>query len=521
MHSTAVHTAFITGILIHSFRLTHVIHNMDNVLALPEGLGVGIESGRWMLQLLKDILKVIGFSYNLPIAAGGFFLACISLAAGLTAELYQCKNRRTAGMIAVLFVCFPTVSATMVYNFTLIPYGIGILLSVAAVWVYAHCHCPIIWSAICIAVSLGCYQGYLPLSISMFVVILLKETVSGKEVCYILKKGMTYAAGLLLGLGMYFVCLKMLLHYYQKELSDYRGINTMGQLNHGALPDLIREIYRQFFVLPYGNTKGIVSCSPLRYAYLICILLTVLLIVLTAVQHRIRLSSLLLTVILCAVYPIAVKFIIIMGQDPYTDTLVSYASVMVPCTPLILLAEVQEMKSDFLEKIRRYGKKCAEVSVIVLIFFYIYSANLNYISVYSANRQVEGYLNNLVSQVRMTEGFTTDKERVCIGEISDPMLEFIWTEGSVYRGAASTKDFLRCYSTKFWLKNVLGYQIIFADEEKSEKVLQRPEVQQMPCWPNYGSVKVMEDVIVIKFEDAEKVSSWNQEPSDLVKAFLD
>ena len=42
-------SAFVVGVFSHCFALVNPIHNYDNILQHPQGVGAGVTSGRWML----------------------------------------------------------------------------------------------------------------------------------------------------------------------------------------------------------------------------------------------------------------------------------------------------------------------------------------------------------------------------------------------------------------------------------------------------------------------------------------
>lgn len=129
---------------------------------------------------------------------------------------------------------------------------------------------------------------------------------------------------------------------------------------------------------------------------------------------------------------------------------------------------------------------------------------MNYSSLYYANRQVENYVNSITVQVRMTEGFTPDKQWALLGEIEDPLLKSHWDEESSYGGNSFAHHLLINYSRNEWFENYVGYEIPQASPEAVETLAQSEEVKSMPCWPSQGSIKVVDDMVVIKFQELAK-----------------
>ena len=48
-------SACLFGIFAHIFVMTNAINNYDNISCTPKGIGTGITSGRWMLEIYKKL----------------------------------------------------------------------------------------------------------------------------------------------------------------------------------------------------------------------------------------------------------------------------------------------------------------------------------------------------------------------------------------------------------------------------------------------------------------------------------
>lgn len=137
----------------------------------------------------------------------------------------------------------------------------------------------------------------------------------------------------------------------------------------------------------------------------------------------------------------------------------------------------------------------------MLICGYAYGTNVNYTAMYYINRQMESYVNSIVVQVRMTEGFDADKQWALIGTLEDPLLESPWQYETNYGGTFSLKRMLNEKSRYYWFWNYVGYRMPEAGEETVRQLQAADEVKSMPCWPTQGSIKVIGDTVVIKFQE--------------------
>lgn len=500
--STAVLAAMGAGVVTHLFGIVNLMHNYDDMPMQPKGFGTGIESGRWFLELLDRFLGWCGLNYNLPVFNGLLFLALVALAAGFAVSALRIRNRWIGACIGMLFAVFPTVTATMFFRFTAVPYGLGMLLSVLAVWCLPRHRYGLLLSGLCTALSMGIYQAYVPVTISLFLLLLIQYALEERDrkPGDILKKGLYDCAALLLGLALYFLILKGMLAATGMQLNQYRGMDSMGQLSLREIPSLLRQAYKGVLELPFGNYCGLSSTGLLKLLYFMLGVDAAVL--LLAVLRGPRKSSVVvMTCLLCLIFPVAVNFIVFICPAGGIYTMMVYAFVLLPCVPLVFCEMLLGNGENAGKRWKRWLVKATGVMLSVLIFLYAYQANVNYSALYYANRQTANYLNAMVAQIRMTDGYDTQKTWVFIGNIHDPQLSFSWKEGSTYGGNTSTNGLLGSYGKLSWLGNYLGYQLPIGDDEMIHTVSQMPEVKEMPCWPDAGSIKVIDDMVVIKCQE--------------------
>lgn len=139
-----------------------------------------------------------------------------------------------------------------------------------------------------------------------------------------------------------------------------------------------------------------------------------------------------------------------------------------------------------------------------IVFYNSYYANLNYNSLYYANRQVENYLSGMVAQIRMTPGYTADHQWAFLGQIDDPKLYNIWNQEPTYGGfiGSDAKGLMQAgYSFECWFHNYIGYEMGYVSPEQKLALAEDPRVKQMPCWPSAGSIQVVDEFVVIKCQD--------------------
>lgn len=489
---TGMVAALASGVVVHLFGLVNILHNYDDIAQQPAGYGTGVTIGRWLLTLSGDLMKRLRFGYNLPVVNGLLFLALLAVAVWLMVDLFQIRSRGQAALMGVLFAVFPTAFSTLLFRYTSVYYGVGIVLAVLAVWILGRVRFDWLISVACIACSMGIYQAYVPITITLFVLVLLRQCLVSQSEDIVKKtvvQGFRDCGILILGLALYFVLLKATLSLYNTQLTGYQGVDQMGQISAGELPGLIKKAYYQFLMLPLRSFWGVTDTPLLKIALALLGLLS--LGMLWVLLRGKRPGVWLLAGGLCLCLPLAVNFVIVMCPQSDIYTIMVYAVALVPCVPIVLL-------SCFPSQPNRMRRAVAAL-LAVMCFSYGYQTNVNYAAVYYSNRQVENYMSGLVTQVRMTEGFTPEKKWAFLGVIDDPLLYCYWQFEPDYGGAEFTAPLLRRYSWQWWMWNYCGYMPTMASDEEVSALFETQEVKDMPCWPAEGSIRAIGDTMVVKF----------------------
>lgn len=505
--------ALVSGITVHAFALVNILHNYDNILQQPRGYGAGITSGRWLLSLMGDAVdKYLDLSYNLPLANGLLFLALIAVCAAIVVNVLQIKNRISSVLVGCMMATFPAVCSTMVFRFTVVYYGIALLLSVLCVWTADRGRFGPLLAVVYLACSIGIYQAYAPVSIGLFVLILMRDSLKeDADFRKLVWRGFRYCGILILGVFLYFVLLKLSMKLYAQNgtvvLDTYQGIDKMGQISISQLPGLLRRAWTSAALF---SVRDYCSLAPTRIVKLLWSALVLCILALTGyllVRKKVRLLPALFCCVMGILFPLAVNFIVIMCPDASVYTIMVYAFVLIGCAPMMLLELLPEKN----ERINRLISRIVSVTVAVIIFYNSYYTNFNYTALYYANEQVKTYLTGLTAQIRMTEGYTPEKKWAFLGEIQDPSLYDMWKyqwsgyEDPPYYGGVkwcSAEELLiTSYSFDFWIHSYIGYFPTKASQEEKMTLAATEQVSQMPCWPSEGSMKVIGEYVVVKFQE--------------------
>lgn len=500
-------TTFVIGFATHFFGFINVIHNYDDISVLPAVSNAGVTSGRWFLTIIHALFAKIGIAYNLPYVNSILFILLISISVKYIICILEIKNPVSAILIGAIFVTFPSVTGIMFFKYTVVSYGIAILCSVLSVWYMKRFKFGFILSIFLIACSLGIYQAYVPITISLMIILLLRNSLTKNfGTKDILWEGIKYVGTLILGIIAYYILLKICLIKYNTQLLTYQGIDKMGVVEITQLPGLIKRTFYEFFSIAFNDYNGVSQTSIIQLGILLLGCICAGLIIFTLGIHKKNWISVILTALLCAVLPLAINFIVIMCPTSIMQTRMVYSFALIFTVPFVLLEIIEPLQfsAKFFTACKKHIKKAVSFITLIIILSYAYLANLNYTQLYYTTQKVENYMSSLVLQVRMTEGFDSSMEWAFIGDIvQDPLLYDNWEQVPRYSGNASIFSLINTYSRLSWVKNCFGYNIPLVDENQLAELGKDARVIDMPCFPDDGSIQVLDDVVIIKLENIE------------------
>ena len=494
--------SWIFGMAAHIYVITNSVQNYDSVTWFPKGVGAGIKSGRWMLNIFKS-LESIGGCYNLPVFNGLLTLLVLAISACIIVNIFRIKDMLHCVLLGGILICFPSVTSTMVFMYTAPYYAIAILLSVLAVWLYERWKFGFLGSIVCIACALGTYQAYLPLTASLFLVLLIYKCID-EELNW--KKGIVlgirYLVTMLLGVLLYYLVLQILLKCWNYSLTDYQGISDMGKISVSTLGESVKKTYYNCVGLIKQDYESLNNTVVIRCCILGMYLCSILLGVILVFGARRRFQERVIIILLVLIIPIAVDSIEILCPNSRIYTLMLYSMSSLYLLP-ILVIELFERKFENRMKIRTISKWIVSICMIVVIVSYTYSSNGAYMLMDYTESQTENHLSSLIDRIKNVPGYKDELPVVFVGDnIEDETIVNKW-ENSPFNYGGTATNLLNTYSRRSFMINILGYSYNKPTSNEKKKIMGNPKVWEMPVYPDDGSIEVIDDIVVVRLADAE------------------
>ena len=490
----------LSGVIAHGFTLVNVLQNYDNVFSDPTGYGTGIQSGRWLLSVLGNIFDWLGLTYNLPFWNGVLSILLLTAAAVLITDLFHLQDCY-GFFFGAIFLSFPTVTGILFFRFTSAWYNWAVLWAVMAVWCAQKGWKGAILAIGLEAASMGLYQAYIPMTAVLFVLLLFQEAYEEHSSWKtFMKKAVYYLSVIIGGFILYFFCLKTLLFLSHRALTAYVNIDKMGQIRLSDIPNILRKCYTIFYLLPFRDYYGVTATGILKVCVLSIGLIVPGLLWFSwrkKFLHGAGFAKVLL--LYFVVYPVALNGIEVICFNTRIYVLMIYSVVFLFLLPFVLLNTIQgcrEAISDRVQKSCKAFQYLCVTAVAMAALDYAYVSNVNYTAAYCANQATTSYLNRFIVRVQETEGYDVSYRWALLGTFEDPSFISLWDTAVEYGGACSG-NLINAYSRADYLQ-YLGFTYEPVEDKEIEELQKKKEVQNMPCYPNAGSIKIIGDVIVIK-----------------------
>lgn len=127
-------TSMLVGLAAHLFALTNVLRNYDNISQTPTGVGTGITSGRWVIELLPQLHMKYGVNYNIPMVNRLLALFLLSVSACLIIDVLDIQSVPLCCVFAGVFISFPVVTSSMFFMYVVEYNILAAFLAILAVW---------------------------------------------------------------------------------------------------------------------------------------------------------------------------------------------------------------------------------------------------------------------------------------------------------------------------------------------------------------------------------------------------
>ncbi len=494
-------SAMTVGILAHGQGLFNKFSYHDDANSLF-AFGATYNVGRWLLAIIGDLEKLFfgDANFSLPLYNGIIALLCIAIVACLFVRGIGITNEKACLFVGGVFACFPTVTTAFGYIFGAHIIMFGLLLGISGAYLVCRSSNKvyIICGIVMMAGSVGIYQAFIPIVLSFILLcciddlIMTTEDNVKKTIVTIWIKPLY----VLTFMAIYFAINKLYLGIRGEHLADYMGVNAVGEVPLTEYLIRVGVAYKQF-VFPSRNTTFFMYPSNvLVLYYLLGTIGVVYAVYLLYCKFKKSVHEGIMLLLLLFLVPLSTNFIIVM-TGTIAHSYMTYAAV----TPFVLVAYLVEKVG---RNIFGFIRKTALVFFSCLLIMYVRYDNKCYLLANFAQQESISYYTTLITRIKSAEGYKDEYPVMFVnqGNIKDESLKGI---EATKRKAFADVNISPYWDVKFiinnyaWLdfvKNWCGYEPSVISENEVDV---NYDIDSMPSYPDYGSIVVDNEVVIVKF----------------------
>lgn len=497
----------VIGLMTHLYQFTNKLYNYDELANMPGGYGTGVESGRWFLTLLGDKLAVEFGNYSIPLLNGMISVLFLAFSAALVVDMFQVKSRFFSAAIGGLMVAFPAVVCSFYFMYTVVFYYLAVFMSVLAAYLVVRFpkNIPLHLLAVAlIACAVGTYQAYFSNTaclLLMAVIIVCAEAGGERDWKSIFLLAIRYLAVLVAGMVLYFVLNKFFVAHWGVVLNGYQGIDTMGQITLAQLLDAVKTSYKEFVGLCYKNVSYL---NPTGYVKKCFVLIMLIYAVGAAAKIFGEKNCVIKKVVLALGFllvPLGSFLVYIMVPNGWVYTIMVYSVVFVPVFAFVW-ADRFTVAFDKKGWLRKGMQWAAALAAVVMLVVYVWYGNGCYLSLEYTKYHDMAYYETMVTQIKSADGYTDDLPVALIGDtITDNTHTVGSMMGVTFGMDGKIESNINAYSRTFIITKLLGFAPRFCGYEEIRMLMEKQEVRDMPCYPDEGSIRVVDDIVVVKMTE--------------------
>lgn len=495
---------FIAVIIIHGTMLFHKISWHDDLIYTDGYPFMQMKThGRWLFDWIWELQFAVCRNGSLPLFNGMAVAFSIAFMTVVVMKMCSIENQLLKIALALIFSSLPAVAGHLGYMTSAPIDFIGKLLCVFGGYI-------IFWkdswktrivSCILFACSIGEYQCYVSFFITVLLTIFIREVLNkdytwNRYLIYMLKSLGTVLASLILYLCVMQISLKI----SALELSSYAGINTYGIVSLREYIERIIFAYSDFFV----PTAGPYTMFPFHWKawhrILIFAGITEVIVINIWFIRKKKGIKCVQADILYAMVPFAFNFNFVLYGAGAAHSLHMYHYIFLFAI-LAMMAEYikAEAAADYGIKKLLFEKSVEIAAVICSIFAVLYIQYDNACYTFNQIRQESAisYFTVLSARIQSLEGYNPSAEIVYLNDRK----KFNYVDGYLSQYEAIVTNpydhvIVNDYNWIHYMEMWCGFYQKVIDGSKYENM---EEVLHMPSYPEDGSIKMIDGVIVVKF----------------------
>lgn len=430
-----------------------------------------------------------------------FSMILLGLTTLIICKIFNIKNKFLIVIISLIISTSPQISETLMFIYCADSYCLSMLLSVLSVYFIIkgdNNKINIIFAVLCIIFSLSLYQAYISVSISLIVIYiissLLNSELKTKEIIYKLLK---YLLIVFVSMCAYFAITKLIMLLSGVDFAQYKGANEMSIKTivsnlKNTIPSTFDSLYGYLFrediiYNKYWNRQIL--------NILLLSLFSISLIYLYIKSNKIDLPKKIFSLILMMIFPLCINLMNIIMPATRINIVTGPALI---CVYLIIILIVSNIDDYRFIKCLKY---CICFLLLILCYTNIMADNATY---FARNEVYQNYYtisNDILSQVNSLDNYQEGMKWCFTDNIRFKSQYSLMSNGNIANDYETWDNVDGIWSSWAFYHRYLGTDLYMVDKEEYFDIVFSDSVKNMPIYPSNGSIKIIDDRVIIKLSD--------------------
>ncbi len=474
-----------------------------------------IPSGaRW----LAGIINWLTAGSNIKWLDGGLTIIFLAISVSFICEVLQLRKKLSFFLVAGVCVIHESVFFAHFYY----PFGFVIVLMITCasvvVW-YKEKHkllARVIFTSLLIALSLSAYGSYTPFGITLVIIVLVTNLLKGESYRKLFFRGLEYLVSFLAGMGIYYAIVRALMVITGEQIQAYMGEDRLVTgFTIGELFQFIAIAYKKAFqyftgIFVHWHPGYVMMPSALSVVLIIVFMIVFAMEIIKNKDKLHDVGAKALLAFLIVVFPLAAGLIYVLAfNNVHFLMLFSFAGIYMA---YIKLAD--EVVDE--GKLRTVAASIIAIGLIFAIYRGALVTNLAASRLHNLQKITERIASGVIYRVEDCEGLVGDEKVLLVGGVNDSEYYQVserelrgpekLLDGVPYANYTNQNSFTYDSTLREYLEYVLGcnHRVMYYGEGDSANDTKLKEaIADMPHYPLNGSVKKVDNYIVVKFKEAD------------------
>lgn len=490
-------SAFLLGLLVHAPMMIRDIPNHDGLDSMHFDQNM-IVSGRWFLSIACGITSY----YTLPWLIGVLAMVYLGLTSVLLVDFLEVEDTVSVVLISGLLVTFPAIASTFSYVFTMDGYMLAVFLAVLAVWHTKKKRLGFIPGAVCLALSMGIYQAYLPFAVLLSIYGILMLAMEKGDIREKIMNGVHYLYMGIFGSLGYYVILQIMLKLQKAEIGSYQEGNNLGFFGGASVLETLKTIYIDFFRFTFGGNVLMNNLFSITAFVLLGLVTLITLIRLVAYTDWWKSGWFYIIGILLVIgLPLSTNIMLLVLPGVTYHLLMRYQWILIP---ILMVAFVSRYNKGLLGDDRREWLVLGTVGI--LIWNFVVTDQIAYSNLQKKYEKTYAYCVRLLDRIEQTEGYYQGIPIAMIGVVGDESYPVTDITGAVTSNLIGMNGEYLLYTGnnyELFMKHYLGASLNILPAESMEEMYYSPQYREMESFPAEDSIRIINGIMYIKTENKE------------------